>query len=160
MKDQIRKALEKKYTSEEIADLEKTLSPKEIEKLVQPPKWFIAILLVLLISLGYWIYPSDSSNQTPERKLTKKEIHDKNISMAFNPWDGSHRNLEILIKKSLNDPNSYNHLETTYRDLDSILIITSEFTAKNGFGGTIREGVVVSADTLGNIIDVVKWIDD
>lgn len=80
--------------------------------------------------------------------------------LQFKPWNGSHRNLEIMIKKSLNDPNSYNHLETTYRDLDSLLIITSEFTAKNSYGGTIRKGVVVSADTLGNILDVVKWIDD
>lgn len=94
----------------------------------------------------------------PEKPLTKEERHQQNIQKLFSGWDGSHIKLTEIIKQSLNDPDSYEHLETTYIDKDSFLIVTSKFTAKNGFGGTVRNEVVVKSDTLGNILEVIKGI--
>ncbi|MEM9078186.1 MAG: hypothetical protein AAGC43_14175 [Bacteroidota bacterium] len=95
----------------------------------------------------------------PEKPLTKEEQHQQNIQKLFSGWDGSHIKLAEYIKQSLNDPDSYEHLETTYIEKDSFLIVTTRFTANNGFGGRVRNEVVVVSDTLGNITEIIKGID-
>lgn len=83
------------------------------------------------------------------------------ISSQFSLWDGAHIAFEELIKDNLNDEKSYDHIETTYIDVDSDvmqilvneliseagysnrveigdLFISTEFSAKNGYGGTIK----------------------
>jgi len=49
----------------------------------------------------------------------------KKIEHQFSAWDGSHRNLERLIKKTMNDPDSYDHVETVYWDMGKYLIVKS-----------------------------------
>lgn len=44
------------------------------------------------------------------------EARKKRIDRQFSAWDGSHNNLERLIKRSMNDPDSYEHDETVYWD--------------------------------------------
>jgi hypothetical protein len=51
------------------------------------------------------------------------------------------------------------NIEVSYVDNDSIILVTQRFTAKNAFGGTLRKEVIVSIDTVGNILEVIKWID-
>lgn len=83
------------------------------------------------------------------------------IRDQFSAWDGSHRQLEDLIIKNLNDEKSYKHIETTYRDIateedrDEVnnilanagysdrvevgdLLIQTQFSAKNAFNATIK----------------------
>ncbi|MBP0903561.1 hypothetical protein ACFSKN_01545 [Mariniflexile gromovii] len=124
------------------------------------PKGFnkgCAITIILsVIVIG--ILVKTCSNE-PKSTLTKKEIHQQNIEKLFSGWDGSHIKLTEQIKEALNDPNSYEHIETRYKDMDSFLTVYSTFTAKNGFGGTLKKEVIVTSDTLGNIIEVLKWID-
>lgn len=83
------------------------------------------------------------------------------IKDQFSAWDGSHRKLEELILKNLNDEKSYDHIETTYIDVNSEeritsvnellseagysqrvekddLFISTQFSAKNAFGGTVK----------------------
>lgn len=71
----------------------------------------------------------------------------------------SHIKLSEKLKKSLNDPKSYEHIETTYKGFDSLLVINATFTAKNGFGGTLKKEVIVVNDTLGNITRIIQWTD-
>lgn len=83
------------------------------------------------------------------------------IRDQFSAWDGSHRKLKDLIVKNLNDEKSYDHIETTYIDVNSEermnsvnkilsdagysqrvemddLFISTQFSAKNAFGGTVK----------------------
>lgn len=83
------------------------------------------------------------------------------IRDQFSAWDGSHRKLKELILKNLNDEKSYDHIETTYIDVNSEerinnvnkilsdagysqrvemddLFISTQFSAKNAFGGTVK----------------------
>lgn len=83
------------------------------------------------------------------------------IKDQFSAWDGSHRKLKELILKNLNDEKSYDHIETTYIDVNSEerinsvnkllseagysqrvekddLFISTQFSAKNAFGGTVK----------------------
>lgn len=114
-------------------------------------------LIAILIGASVFLY--FTCEDEPQKPLTKQELHQQNIQKLFSGWDGSHIKLTEIIKQSLNDPESFNHLETTYIDKDSFLIVTTKFTAKNGFGGTVRNEVVVKSDTLGNITEVIKGIE-
>lgn len=102
------------------------------------------------------------------------------IRNQFSAWDGSHVELEKLIISNLNDEKSYEHIETTYRDIateddrDEInqiladsgytqrvevgdLFIQTQFSAKNAFGGVIKNtafGIASYSDNTITLIDI------
>ncbi len=95
--------------------------------------------------------------QNPTYNTRKKRW----MESQFSAWDGSHKALEGLIKKSMNDEDSYKHHETTYIevkdkeiqakmqevvkasgqnykvDIDDI-VITCVFSGKNAYGGRVK----------------------
>ena len=97
------------------------------------------------------------SQQNPTYNTRKKRW----MESQFSAWDGSHKALEGLIKKSMNDEDSYKHHETTYIevkdkeiqakmqevvkasgqnykvDIDDI-VITCVFSGKNAYGGRVK----------------------
>ncbi len=102
--------------------------------------------------------PVDSTTPTTDSETVKRQ---KWIGEQFHWWDGSHNEFEKLIKKNLNDEKSYKHIDTSYVDVydetmaDTVngllaqmgfsdkvavgdILIVTEFSAKNGFGATIK----------------------
>lgn len=75
--------------------------------------------------------------QPPAKPKTLEELRQEGIERQFNPWDGSHIRATELIKASMNDPNSYEHVKTTYVDGGDHLVITTTFRGKNAFGGVV-----------------------
>lgn len=93
------------------------------------------------------------------KKLSKEEVRFNLINKLLYKSGANTVSLKIryMIEKDLNDPKSMNPVELTYIDKDTIIVITQQFTAKNAFGGTLKKEVIVTIDTLGNIIEVNKW---
>ena len=100
------------------------------------------------------------------------------IQGQFSVWDGAHTELEELIISNLNDEKSYDHIETTYRDIsqessrDEInqilqeagysqrveigdLFIQTVFSAKNAFGGTVKNTAFGIASYNNNTITLI-----
>lgn len=50
--------------------------------------------------------------KTPEQIAQEK--YDEWFTNLFSPWDGAFRIGEKYIKKNMNDPDSYEHIESTY----------------------------------------------
>ena len=93
--------------------------------------------------------PTPASTPTPRPIPTTTPAATPNIdaiSESFGErclswWDGSHSGVNDLIKRSLNDPGSFEHIETWFSKwpVDGELhYVRVEFTAKNAFGGRIR----------------------
>jgi len=82
----------------------------------------------------------------------RKELVEK----QFSAWDGSHRGLTKAIKESMNDPSSYDHVETRYLDRGDHLIVTTIFRGKNAFGGVVKNSVTAKVDLNGNVIEVIQ----
>ncbi|MCX9105894.1 DUF4875 domain-containing protein [Aeromonas veronii] len=105
-------------------------------------------------------YESKQDKQAEIDKVSAKkaviEARIKKLESQFSAWDGSHRTLERAIKKSMNDPDSYEHVETTYRDLGDSLIVSTTFRGKNGFGGVVKNTVVAQVDLDGNILSIIS----
>jgi len=79
----------------------------------------------------------------------------KKIELQFNPWDGSHRNLERVIKKAMNDPDSYEHVETMYGDRGDHLIVKTTYRGKNVFGGVVKNFVKAKVSLSGEILQIL-----
>lgn len=83
------------------------------------------------------------------------------VENQFSFWDGAHKELEKLVKQSLNDEKSYEHIDTTYIEVSDEdrkalvnetlansgyshyveigdLFIMTEFSAKNAFNATVK----------------------
>ncbi|BCR26609.1 hypothetical protein [Aquipseudomonas alcaligenes] len=90
-----------------------------------------------------------------KEKAAAAEARKKLIEKQFSAWDGSHMNLERLIKKSMNDPDSYEHDETRYWDRGDHLVVMTQFRGRNAFGGMVRNSVKAKVDLNGNILEVI-----
>lgn len=78
------------------------------------------------------------------------------LSEQFSAWDGSHRGLTARIKRSMNDPDSYEHVETRYSDQGSHLIVVTTFRGANAFGGKVLTTVRAKTDMQGHVLEIVK----
>ena len=89
--------------------------------------------------------------------LEKKEAARKErLKKGFSSWDGSHRGLTKVIKGVMDDPGSYEHVETVYWDMGNHLVVRTTFRGKNVFGGVVRNWVKAKADLDGNVLEVIE----
>ncbi|RAJ37390.1 hypothetical protein [Pedobacter cryoconitis] len=56
----------------------------------------------------------------------------------FSGWDGSNPEFVAAIKNRMNDPDSFEHIETTYNDKGDYLEIKMKYRGKNSYNATIR----------------------
>lgn len=78
------------------------------------------------------------------------------IEQQTSAWDGSCRPVEQLIKKQLNDPGSYEHVETRYRpnaDTSAFTVYT-QFRAKNGFGALMLTAYQAEVSYNGTVLSL------
>ena len=83
------------------------------------------------------------SNQIEAEKALQE-----NIKSQFSSWDGSHTKLVRAIKDNMNDPKSFEHVETRYgvNEEDGILNLIMKFRGNNAFGQKVLNSVIAIAD--------------
>lgn len=89
-----------------------------------------------------------------KRALINSPEHKARINAQFSTWDGSHKNLETLIKSRMHAPGSYQHVETAYLDRGDHLAITTKFRGKNAFGALVLNTVRAKVDMNGNVLEL------
>lgn len=87
--------------------------------------------------------------------LIASPAHKAKVTAQFSSWDGSHINLEKLIKSRMHDPASYRHVETNYLDRGGHILVTTKFRGKNAFGALILNNARARVDINGNIIELL-----
>ncbi|GEM_PF-5498092 len=120
---------------------------------------FIVGCLSFIVAATMFI-PSkeDAKAATPALTPEQQRAADrkKMIEQSFSAWDGSHRGLESLIKKSMNDPDSYQHVETVYWDRGDFLVVRTTFRGKNAFGALMKNWVKAKVSLSGEVIEVIE----
>jgi len=115
----------------------------------------------------FMLHPQNTKYKNKYQSYSKKIIKRKekqrlaterkeNIKRQFSSWDGSHRNLERYIKSSMNDPDSYKHVETRYADNGSYLTVSTTFRGKNAFGGVVKNTIVAKISLDGEVLGIIK----
>src|SRR5690606_3383923 len=79
--------------------------------------------------------PTDQQIST--RKAKAKIKRKAAIEKQFSSYDGSHYKLKRYIKKNMNDPDSYDHIETRFIDAETHLVVTTKFRGANAFGAKV-----------------------
>ncbi|MGX9313723.1 hypothetical protein ACWXWE_13360 [Pantoea ananatis] len=73
-----------------------------------------------------------------------KKINFDNFQSNISAWDASYRPLEKLIKDSMNDESSYEHVSTAYSFIlndDPHAVVKTSFRGKNGYGAVVKNTV-------------------
>jgi hypothetical protein len=91
-----------------------------------------------------------------KRKSQILAEHKKEIERGFSKWDGSHIELEKYLKSIMNDPDSYEHVETQYRDDGESVFVITKFRGNNAFGGKVINSVSARTTFDGRIIEILK----
>ena len=156
------------YKSEEVAkdtlvsmsdDEFSQLKKDELKKSYFPQKYlntnFISLMKKLAPQRAIIIKSNEIVKET--KKLIEKEAKRKKlIEEQFSAWDGSHKGLTRMLKKNMRNPDSYEHIETTYRDDGKSLLIKTSYRGQNGFGGMTIGNVTARVDFNGNVLEVIS----
>ena len=119
----------------------------------------VIIVIIVLGALGSLIEKCGGNNKVSTASTTTTTDAPKSRSEIvqgfFSSWDGSHRELETAIKRSMNDPDSYKHEDTRFRDDGSTVYVLTKFRGKNAFGGTVVNYAEATID--GNDGHLIDW---
>lgn len=102
----------------------------------------------------YEHYAEKLKGQRAAQKLKAKRR--KQAEAQFSGWDGSHINLTKLIKKSMNDPESYEHAETVFAVREKYIEIVTTFRGRNAFGAMKMRRVKGKATIDGTVIEMTN----
>lgn len=102
------------------------------------------------------LFVGHGRQSAPDYLANKDAARKKRLEGGFSAWDGSHRGLTKVIKESMNDPKSYEHVETKYWDMGDHLVVTTTFRGKNAFGGVVKNWVKARTDLDGNVLEVIE----
>lgn len=76
-----------------------------------------------------------------EEKKKGMEAYNKRVKKfednCLNPWNGSHILFARMIKEQLNDPSSFEHVNTTFRLFNGYAVVNMTFRGKNAFNATV-----------------------
>lgn len=112
-------------------------------------------LVVIALAIGFAAVVVDKQEAAkPQRPLTAEEQRAEKIRDQFSPWNGSHYELERIVKRALKDPDSYEHIETRFSDRGANgIYVVMKYRAKNSFGGYVIEGVTATFDIEGKLLE-------
>ena len=109
--------------------------------------WLVTIIIIFIVVVQ--IVPLSNDTSAVQAPLTREE----GIRNQFSQWDGSHIKLARRVKATMHDPDSFEHVRTTYRDNGTLLYVTMEFRGKNAFGGKVLQTVNASiVASTGNVL--------
>ncbi len=97
----------------------------------------------------------EAADKKAAAEKVRNERRNANIKAQFSAWDGSHRELERVIKKTMNDPDSYKHVETVYAEGSDGILVKTTFRGKNAFGGVVTNWVRAKFSYSGDLIAIV-----
>lgn len=113
-----------------------------ISKLAKFIVLFFGVAIILAMLFGDYSTTGTSGSNTatgtaPAPQKSPGEVRRDKLERQFSAWDGSHIKLERSVKKSLNDPKSYEHIESRFSDDGDRITVILRFRAKNAFGGYV-----------------------
>lgn len=85
-----------------------------------------------------------------KKKVERKEM----IESQFT--GGRHVGLEVYLMRILNDPDSFEHVETRYKDEGNYLLVFLKYRANNKFGAKVLNTATAKVDFNGNVIEMIN----
>ena len=90
------------------------------------------------------------------RSVREGQQRKEKIALLFSSWDGSLKTLVSVVKTSMNDPKSFEHVETTCTDNGTDLTVRMVFRGKNALNAIVLNTITAKVDLDGNVIAILK----
>lgn len=87
-------------------------------------------------------------------KVKARQEFEASVKSQFSGWDGSHRGVEEAIKARMNNPKSYEHVQTRYLVEDGFITVLTSFRGSNAFGGVVTNTAVAKVSANGQVISI------
>ena len=87
---------------------------------------------------------------------TPDSARDARVQAQFSAWDGSHKGLTRFVKQSLDRPQSYEHVKTTYDDRHVNLVVTMTYRFRGPTGAMEKGTIKAVVDLDGKILEVTS----
>jgi len=101
------------------------------------------------ILVAYFFFTSNSETERRDKTGPLSKIPER-VKKQFHYYDGSHIRLEKYIIENMNDPDSYEHIQTTYTYPgigSKTMRVYTVYSGRNAFGGTVKNWVLAEVDT-------------
>lgn len=127
-------------------------------------KLFIVKLQENVDQRAAFVAEAEEQKRVQQAEAEKKQKEEEAAARAemlekqFSAWDGSHVNLTRMIKDAMNDPSSYEHVETRYWDMEDHLIVNTTFRGTNAFGAMIKNTVKAKVSLDGENIEIIEQL--
>lgn len=109
--------------------------------------WSIMAIAVVAFFIGIYLF---GNTNTQKSQNSREDL----IAQGFD-WDGSHKGLTTLIKKTMHNPDSFKHVASKYSDNGDYLFIKTTFRGTNTFGAVVTNWISAKVDLNGKVIQVV-----
>lgn len=96
-----------------------------------------------------------SFNDADKPPLSAAEQRIEQLSKQFSPFNGSHLQLTPLIKSSMKNPDSYDHIKTVYIDKGDYLIVETQYRGTNSFGAVVPNVTRAKVAIDGQVIELL-----
>ncbi len=128
----------------------------KMENSENKPGCKVWIGLFVLLGLIGSLFSSVDDSKTTEKKSVPL-TNEQKVSELQSGYDGSIRSVVKFVKNSMNDPDSFEHVETRtgFYEKESF-IVSMKYRGKNPFGGVITKYIDLKVDYSGNVISVEK----
>ncbi len=93
-----------------------------------------------------------SSREAALARIKRTEL----IEKSFSGWDGSHKGLEQVIKASMHNPRSYEHVATKYWDMGDYLVVSTQYRGTNVFGAVVTNWAKAKVDLSGDVLEILS----
>jgi hypothetical protein len=115
---------------------------------------------VVMTDISYILDNTDYLKEMATMRFNEWQIENikEIVSKQFDTWGGVHIKLKEYIKTQMNDPNSFEHLGTRHSIEGDFVMVYTEFTGKNAFGGRVRHSVIAKCWAYGgDIVEIVQF---
>lgn len=135
------------------------------EPVSRKPRSRAGLLLMIAVGLIFilpWLVPDTTETKatveaeqapTPPAEVFVDPGDPKNF---ISGWDGKNRELVDLVKSGMNDPKSFEHVETRFRDNGDSLSLVMTFRGKNAFNATVTNKVSADLDKRTRLLTNVQ----
>jgi len=86
-----------------------------------------------------------------EAKTAKRK---KDIERQFSGWDGSHHAVVEETKNRMSNPDSFEHIETRYKETETGISVVMRFRGSNAFGGVVTNIAFAEVNENGRVISL------
>ncbi|MFV0575976.1 MAG: hypothetical protein ACK5NC_11280 [Vibrio sp.] len=102
------------------------------------------------------LHPDNKQFSDKAKSYKEKADRQSMISEHFSRYSGDYIPLAAFIQQRMNDPDSYEHVNTVYWDKGDHLIVETTFRGKNKFGAKAISTITAQATLDGNITKIIS----